>query len=46
MVQCSVCGADVHKEDEPEQTEYEGETYYFDSTDCQEQFEGNSEEYA
>lgn len=45
MVQCSVCGADVHKDDQPEQVEYEGETYYFDSTDCRTEFEESPEEY-
>jgi YHS domain-containing protein len=33
-------------EDEPEQAEYEGETYYFDSTDCQERFEDSPEKFA
>ena len=45
MVQCSVCGADVHKDDEPVRAEHDGETYYFDSADCREQFEESPEEY-
>ena len=45
-MQCTVCGADIHKEDEPEQAEHEGETYYFDSAECQERFEENPGEYA
>ena len=46
MSRCVVCGTDVHRDNAPEQTDHDGETYYFDSTACKEEFEDDPEQYA
>ena len=46
MSRCVVCGTDVHRGDAPERTNHDGETYYFDSIECKEEFESNPEGYA
>jgi YHS domain-containing protein len=46
MSRCAVCGTDVHRDDAPERTDHDGETYYFDSTACKEEFEDDPEQYA
>ncbi|MBD3234990.1 MAG: YHS domain-containing protein [candidate division Zixibacteria bacterium] len=41
-----VCGMDVEITEETPRMEYEGETYYFCSEYCKEQFEEDPEKYA
>ncbi|HEX9962876.1 MAG TPA: YHS domain-containing protein [Pyrinomonadaceae bacterium] len=41
-----VCGMQIGEEDAAGQAEYEGKTYYFCSTACQQKFEANPAEYA
>ena len=41
-----VCGMEVDPEQAPAKSEHRGQTYYFCSTDCQEQFDQNPEQYA
>lgn len=40
-----VCGMDVTYETAQARSEYEGQTYYFCSLDCKEQFDRNPEHY-
>lgn len=41
-----VCGMDVTYETAQARSEYDGQTYYFCSLDCKEQFDRNPEQYA
>ena len=41
-----VCGMTVEEADAAATAEYEGQTYYFCSNDCKEEFEGNPTDYA
>lgn len=41
-----VCGMSVEESDAPARAEYEGQTYYFCSTDCKEEFEANPADYS
>jgi YHS domain-containing protein len=41
-----VCGMSVDKNNAPAKAHYEGNTYYFCSTDCKTKFQQNPEEYA
>lgn len=40
-----VCGMTIEKEDAVATVEHEGNTYYFCSKDCAEEFEENAEDY-
>lgn len=40
-----VCGMEVTYETAKARSEYEGQTYYFDSLECKEQFDRNPEKY-
>jgi YHS domain-containing protein len=40
-----VCGANVALEHAAEHLDYRGHTYYFDSIDCRQRFEGSPERY-
>ena len=40
-----VCGADLTYETAQARTEYNGETYYFHSLDCKEEFDKDPEKY-
>lgn len=40
-----VCGMKVES-NSPHRTEYKGQTYYFCSSDCKEEFMANPEQYA
>jgi Cu+-exporting ATPase len=40
-----VCGMDVTYETAKARSEYDGQTYYFCSLDCKEQFDRNPEAY-
>jgi Cu+-exporting ATPase len=40
-----VCGMDVTYETAQAQSQYDGQTYYFCSLDCKEQFDRNPEQY-
>jgi YHS domain-containing protein len=40
-----VCGMEVTYETAQARSEYNGQTYYFDSLDCKEQFDKNPEKY-
>jgi YHS domain-containing protein len=40
-----VCGMEVTYETAQARSEYDGQTYYFDSLDCKEQFDKNPEKY-
>jgi Cu+-exporting ATPase len=40
-----VCGMDVTYETAQARSEYDGQTYYFCSLDCKEQFDRNPEAY-
>ncbi len=40
-----VCGMDVDEKQAHVKTEYEGETYFFCSQECQEEFEDDPETY-
>jgi YHS domain-containing protein len=41
-----VCGMTVEEGDAPGKSDYEGQTYYFCSQDCKEEFDANPEDYA
>jgi YHS domain-containing protein len=41
-----VCGMELTYETAQARSEYHGQTYYFDSLDCKEQFDKNPEKYA
>jgi len=41
-----VCGMSVEEADAPATADHDGATYYFCSTDCQEEFVVNPEDYA
>lgn len=41
-----VCGMQVDEDDPVGTSEYGGNTYYFCSTDCKEEFDENPEDYA
>ena len=41
-----VCGMTVEESNPAATAEYEGQTYYFCSTDCKEEFEANPTDYA
>ena len=41
-----VCGMEVTYESAQARSEYNGETYYFDSLDCKEKFDQDPERYA
>ena len=43
--QCPVCGMDVDTATATEQSEYEGQTYYFCSPECKEAFNDEPEKY-
>jgi Cu+-exporting ATPase len=40
-----ICGMEVTYETAQARSEYEGQTYYFCSLDCKEQFDKNPEQY-
>ena len=40
-----VCGMEVTYETAQARSEYNGQTYYFDSLDCKEKFDQNPEKY-
>jgi YHS domain-containing protein len=40
-----VCGMEVTYATAQARSEYDGQTYYFDSLDCKEQFDKNPEKY-
>ena len=40
-----VCGMDVEERDAKERATFEGQTYYFCSSDCREEFEQAPEDY-
>jgi Cu+-exporting ATPase len=40
-----VCGMEVTYETAQARSEYNGQTYYFDSLDCKQQFDQNPEAY-
>ena len=40
-----VCGMEVTYESAQARSEYDGQTYYFDSLECKEQFDQNPEQY-
>lgn len=40
-----VCGAEVTYETAQARSEYNGQTYYFDSLECKEKFDQNPEKY-
>ena len=40
-----VCGMELTYETAQARSEYNGQTYYFDSLDCKEQFDKNPEKY-
>jgi Cu+-exporting ATPase len=40
-----VCGMEVTYENAQARSEYNGQTYYFDSLDCKEQFDRDPEKY-
>lgn len=40
-----VCGMEVTYETAKARSEYQGQTYYFDSLECKEQFDQNPEKY-
>ena len=40
-----VCGMEVTYETAKARSEYNGQTYYFDSLDCKEQFDRDPEKY-
>lgn len=42
---CPVCGSSVEVTAAPAQSEYEDETYYFDSPNCRRTFDDDPEEY-
>lgn len=41
-----VCGMQINEQQAAGQTPYHGETFYFCSTNCREQFEQNPQRYA
>jgi YHS domain-containing protein len=41
-----VCGMEVTYESAQARSEYNGQTYYFDSLECKETFDKNPEKYA
>jgi YHS domain-containing protein len=41
-----VCGVEINKEDTRFIVEYRGRIYYFDSPNCQQEFENEPEAYA
>jgi P-type Cu+ transporter len=45
MAQDPVCGMQVNEEQAAGKSEYQGRTYYFCSTRCQQQFDQNPERY-
>ena len=45
MVTDPVCGTDVNPQDTEQQSEQDGEMYYFCSLDCREEFVENTAEY-
>ena len=40
-----VCGKELTYENAQARSEYNGQTFYFDSLDCKEQFDKNPEKY-
>ena len=46
MARDPVCGMEVDVENAPASTEYNGQTYYFCSEECKEDFERNPERYS
>lgn len=46
MARDPVCGMEVDPEEAAATAEYRGQTYYFCSVACQEQFEQNPEQFA
>jgi YHS domain-containing protein len=45
MLKDPVCGKEVTYETAQARSEYHGQTYYFDSLDCKEQFDRDPEKY-
>jgi YHS domain-containing protein len=45
MAQDPVCGMQVNEEQAAGKSEYQGQTYYFCSTRCQQQFDQNPDRY-
>lgn len=41
-----VCGMKVEEADAPAKSDHEGQTYFFCSTDCKEEFDANPGDYA
>ncbi len=40
-----VCGMTIEGSEAPERSEYDGETYFFCSSDCREEFAANPDDY-
>ena len=40
-----VCGMQIEEEDAAAQTEYDGQTYYFCSSECQRKFDENPQQF-
>lgn len=45
MAECPVCGSLTRDDVPTADTEYDGETYYFEAAKCKELFEENPDEY-
>jgi len=46
MAKDPVCGMQVNEQQAPGRSEYQGQTYYFCSTNCKRQFDQNPQRYA
>jgi YHS domain-containing protein len=46
MAKDPVCGMQIDEQQAPNKREYQGQTYYFCSSRCQEQFEQDPQRYA
>ncbi len=46
MAKDPVCGMNVDEKKAPAQSQYNGQTYYFCSTECKQTFDKNPQQYA
>ena len=46
MIKDPVCGMDVDPKTATEKSEYQNQTYYFDSASCKVEFDKNPQKYA
>lgn len=46
MARDPVCGMDVNEQQAAGKSEYQGQTYYFCSSNCKQQFDQNPQRYA